>query len=469
VPGNLLAHPDRRGNVETGKTVIEADYVVVGAGSAGCVVAARLSEDGARVVLLEAGPPDTYPFIHVPAGFLKLIQNPRVNWNYLTEPEPGTGNRPHRWPRGRVLGGTSSINGMLWVRGQPADYDGWAQRGCQGWSYEEVLPHFRRSERYAAGDDAVRGRDGPVTVEDHRTVHPLAKRFVEAAQQAGWDYNPDYNSGDQEGASFCQMSRRGRFRASTARTYLAEAKGRPNLRVETRALASRLIFEGRRCTGVAFRRDGVETVVRAARAVILSGGTINSPHLLQISGVGPAAHLGSLGVQPVHDLHRARLAAGEGGGDGQRAVARPASGGRGAAVDVRFARRADPGRHQCAALLPLARRPDGARPATQLRAGQLRRRRVRRAGEGAGDDHRGLPSAAGEPRHGDGDLARPVDPGLDPPELPVGTKRPGGHPGRHTPVAQDLLHAGPGTALRAGDIPGAGRADRRRHGTLRAR
>lgn len=302
VPGNLLAHPDRRGNVETGKTVIEADYVVVGAGSAGCVVAARLSEDGARVVLLEAGPPDTYPFIHVPAGFLKLIQNPRVNWNYLTEPEPGTGNRPHRWPRGRVLGGTSSINGMLWVRGQPADYDGWAQRGCQGWSYEEVLPHFRRSERYAAGDDAVRGRDGPVTVEDHRTVHPLAKRFVEAAQQAGWDYNPDYNSGDQEGASFCQMSRRGRFRASTARTYLAEAKGRPNLRVETRALASRLIFEGRRCTGVAFRRDGVETVVRAARAVILSGGTINSPHLLQISGVGPAAHLGSLGVQPVHDL-----------------------------------------------------------------------------------------------------------------------------------------------------------------------
>jgi len=282
--------------------VLETDYVVVGAGSAGCVVAARLSEGDGRVILLEAGPTDRHPFIHVPAAFLKLLRNPRVNWNYASEPEPGTGNRAIHWPRGRVLGGSSSINGMLYVRGQAADYDGWAQRGCRGWSWEDVRPLFRKSERYAVGEDEFRGRDGPLVVEDHRTVHPLARLFVEAAQEAGHRFNPDPNGRDQEGAAYVQMSRRGRFRASTARTYLAAARGRPNLRIETGALATRLLFDGRRCTGVAFRRGGVEHRALARRQVVLSGGAVNSPHLLQISGIGPADHLRAIGVEPLHDL-----------------------------------------------------------------------------------------------------------------------------------------------------------------------
>jgi choline dehydrogenase len=283
---------------------IEADYVVVGAGSAGCVVAHRLSAGGDRVVLLEAGPSDWHPFIHVPAGFLKLIRNPRVNWCYESEPEENAEGRRIFWPRGRVLGGSSSINGMLYVRGQAADYDGWAQRGCHGWSYEHVLPYFRRSEDYrGAGEDDYRGRGGPMVVEDHRTIHLLTRRFVEAAQEAGHTFNPDYNGATQEGVCYSQLSRRGRFRASTARTFLAEARRRhAHLRVETGALATRLLFDGKRCIGVAFRQGGAERVVKAVREVVLSGGAINSPHLLQISGIGPAARLKTIGVDVVHDL-----------------------------------------------------------------------------------------------------------------------------------------------------------------------
>jgi choline dehydrogenase len=283
-------------------TDLNADYLVVGAGSAGCVVAARLSEDGARVALLEAGPSDWHPMIHVPAGALHLRANPLVNWNYYTEADEGAGNRSLHWPRGRVLGGTSSINGMLYVRGNPADYDGWAQMGCRGWSYAEVLPYFQISESYNRGDDAYRGRSGPLVVEDYRTVLPLTQRFVEAAQEAGFPYTADYNGAVQEGVGYSQMTRRGRFRGSTARTFLAEARSRPNLRVVTKALATRLLFEGRRCIGVAFRQNGNERCAFAAREVILSGGTVNSPQLLQISGIGPAAHLNAIGVEVVHDL-----------------------------------------------------------------------------------------------------------------------------------------------------------------------
>jgi len=282
---------------------MRADYVIVGAGSAGCVLANRLSADGSRVVLLEAGPSDYHPMIHIPAGLRALLQHPVFNWNYATEDDPKTGNRSIHWPRGKTLGGSSSINGMLYVRGNPADYDGWAQRGCRGWSYDDVLPFFKKSEDYRnGGDGAFRGRGGVLAVEDYRTVLPLTHKFIEAAQQAGFPFTPDYNGAQQEGVAYSQMTRNNRFRASTARSFLAEAKPRENLEVVTGAYGTGLLFDGTRCIGATYRQGGQDKEVRANKEVIVSGGAINSPHLLQVSGIGPAAHLQSIGVSVRHDL-----------------------------------------------------------------------------------------------------------------------------------------------------------------------
>lgn len=280
----------------------EADYIIVGAGSAGCVLAARLSSAGAKVLLLEAGPADRYAMVRVPAGALKLRGHPVVDWRFVTEASNDAGGRRFQWARGRLLGGSSSINGMNFVRGLPSDFDSWAAEGCEGWSYREVLPYFKSMERYDHGSDAFRGRDGPLRVDNYRTILELTHRFVNAAVEAGFPRFPDLNAATDEGVGYSQMARDGRFRASSARAFLAPAMRRSNLRVVTNTMITGLDFDGRRCIGVRGRRDGSEVTWRARREVLLSAGAIGSPHLLQVSGVGDATHLQSLGLSPKHSL-----------------------------------------------------------------------------------------------------------------------------------------------------------------------
>lgn len=281
---------------------IEADYVVVGAGSAGCVLANRLTASGRdRVVLLEAGPSDRNPWIHVPLGYGKLFKDTRVNWLYQTEPQAELNGRVIYQPRGKVLGGSSSINGLVYIRGQHEDFDGWRQLGCAGWSFADVLPYFRRSEHQMRGSDEWHGTDGPLFVSDATEPHPLVDAFVEACAEAGVPRNQDFNGATQEGAGYFQTtSRRGR-RWSTAVGYLRPAMARPNLRVETEALTTRILFKGRRAVGVEYRRGGETRTVRALHEVVLCGGAINSPQLLQLSGVGPAALLAQHGIALVAD------------------------------------------------------------------------------------------------------------------------------------------------------------------------
>ncbi|MBX6746458.1 MAG: choline dehydrogenase, partial [Acetobacteraceae bacterium] len=280
-----------------------ADYVVIGAGSAGCAVAARLSEDpSVQVVLLEAGARDWNPWLHVPIGYAFTMFHPTLSWNLETEPEPELGGRRIPWPRGRVLGGSSAINGLLYVRGQHADYDHWRQLGCTGWSFEDVLPYFKRAEDQERGADALHGVGGPLAVSDLRDRNPLAVAFIEAAVELGFPRNPDFNGPTQEGAGFYQVTARGGWRCSAAKAYLRPAAKRPNLAVVTGAHSTGLLMEGRRAAGVKVRRNGANLTVRTRREVILCAGAIASPHLLLLSGIGPAAHLQEMGIPVVHDL-----------------------------------------------------------------------------------------------------------------------------------------------------------------------
>ena len=280
-----------------------ADYVVVGAGSAGCAVAARLSEDrSVRVVLLEAGARDRNPWLHVPIGYAKTMYHPTLSWNLATQPEPELEGRRVPWPRGRTLGGSSAINGLLYVRGQQADYDHWRQLGCTGWSFEDVLPYFRRAEDQERGASALHGAGGPLAVSDIRDRNPLALAFVEAAAELGLPRNDDFNGETQEGAGFYQTTSRNGWRCSAATAYLKPARGRPNLIVVTDAHATGLRLDGRRVAGVRFRRHGADLAIAATQEVILCGGAIASPHLLLLSGIGPAEHLQTMGVPVAHDL-----------------------------------------------------------------------------------------------------------------------------------------------------------------------
>ncbi|MFT6579958.1 MAG: choline dehydrogenase [Alphaproteobacteria bacterium] len=279
------------------------DYVIVGAGSAGCVIASRLSEDpSVKICVLEAGPPDRNIFIHIPAGFMKTIVNPKVNWLYETEPSEGTNGRRIPQPRGKTLGGSSSINGHIYNRGQRLDYDGWAQRGNRGWGFADVLPYFKRAERRIGdGDDTFRGRDGNLVVTDINWSHPLCEAFIDGAVGMGIPRNPDYNGARQEGVSYSQRTIHQRRRMSTARGFLHPALKRGNIDVRTSAHCSRVLFDGKRAIGVEYQRGGSTQQVRASREVILCGGAVNSPQLLQLSGVGPASLLNDLGVPVIHD------------------------------------------------------------------------------------------------------------------------------------------------------------------------
>ena len=283
---------------------MQADYVIVGAGSAGCVIANRLSANpGVRVVLLEAGPKDSNPWIHIPVGYFKTMHNPKVDWCYRTEPDPGLNGRAIDWPRGKVLGGSSSLNGLLYVRGQPQDYDRWRQMGNPGWGWDDVLPLFKRAESNERGADEFHGADGPLSVSNMRLKRPICDAWVQAAQTAGYPYNPDYNGATQEGVGYFQLTTRNGRRCSAAAAYLKPIRRRENLEIVTGAQVTKVNLDGKRAVGVSYHGpDGTIKEINASKEVILSGGAINSPQILMLSGIGNGEHLSENGIETVHNL-----------------------------------------------------------------------------------------------------------------------------------------------------------------------
>ncbi len=279
------------------------DYVIVGAGSAGCVLADRLTEDGrSTVALLEFGGSDRSLWIQMPTALSIPMNMERYDWRYFTEPEPNLNNRRLHTPRGKVLGGSSSVNGMVYVRGNALDYEGWVERGARGWSYRDVLPYFKRAELRAGGGDAYRGGEGKLATRRGLLTNPLHAAWLEAGKQAGYPFTEDMNGFQQEGVGYMDMTVGGGRRCSAARAYLYPAMGRANLKVHTHALATRILFEGRRAVGVRFRQGELRSELRARREVIVCAGPINSPQLLKLSGVGPGEELAEFGIAPVHEL-----------------------------------------------------------------------------------------------------------------------------------------------------------------------
>lgn len=282
---------------------MEYDYVVVGAGSAGCVMANRLSADpNKKVLLLEAGGKDSSMWIHIPVGFQKLLFHPKLNWNFETEPEDNVKGRRITIPRGKVLGGSSSINGMLYVRGQALDYDIWAQLGNQGWSFADVLPYFKKAESFERGGDEMRGGDGPLNVADMYERHELIDAFIEAGVQCGYERNPDYNGAKQDGFGYYQVTQKDGRRHSAAKAYLDPVRHRSNLAIVTHAHVRHLILEGKRVVGVAYDVDGQTQTVRARREVVVSAGAVQSPQILELSGIGAPAVLRANGIDVTHEL-----------------------------------------------------------------------------------------------------------------------------------------------------------------------
>ncbi|MCC6918110.1 MAG: choline dehydrogenase [Alphaproteobacteria bacterium] len=292
---------------------IEADFIIVGAGSAGCVLANRLSADGkTRVLLLEAGGDDrplkelsqflSNMMIHIPVGYARTLKDPKVNWLYPTEADPGTSGRVHMWPRGKVLGGSSSINGLIYIRGQHSDYDNWRQLGCEGWAWDDVHPYFRRAQHQERGESAWHATGGPLNVSDATEHHPVSDAVIEAGVEAGLPRNDDVNGADQEGIGYYQLTVKNGRRHSAAVGYLHPAMKRGNLRVETRALANRVLLDGKKAVGVEFSQRGRTIRATAKREVILAGGAINSPQLLQLSGIGDGELLRGLGIPVVAEL-----------------------------------------------------------------------------------------------------------------------------------------------------------------------